>query len=56
MHYLSDCSKSSNERLDKRFVFEVMTKNSTVLTFQAPSSEDFKSWFAIMEGKNIPVK
>ena len=88
-YFIINCIKSINDKLDKRFIFDLickttpLTQSSTniaqassresiattlalpsgsssnnpaqiVLTFQALSNDDFKSWFSIMEGKDIP--
>ena len=57
MYYVNNCQKSTS---DKRFVFDVSLKEknlNSVYTFQAMSYEDYKAWFAIMEGKELtPVR
>ena len=48
-----NCQKSL---IDKRFVFDltIREKGSTfVYTYQALSYDDYKAWFAIMEGKEL---
>ena len=54
VYYVNNCQKSSSS--DKKFVFEISLKDkgfTNVHTYQAPSYEDYKSWFAIMEGKEL---
>ena len=83
-YFIINCIKSINDKLDKRFIFDLICKSTpitpqttntqqtissatsisssassaqlsqTVLTFQALSNDDFKSWFSVMEGKDIP--
>ena len=77
-YFIINCIKSINDKLDKRFIFDLICKSPSnlltssssssskdqsakdqqqqqqILTFQALSNDDFKSWFSIMEGKDIP--
>ena len=51
--YVNNCQKSSS---DKRFVFDVSVRDknyTNVHSYQALSYEDYKAWFAIMEGKEL---
>ena len=51
--YVNNCQKSSS---DKRFVFEVAVRDknyTNVHTYQACSYDDYKAWFAVMEGKEL---
>ena len=53
MYYVNNCQKSSS---DKRFVFDVFLRDKSlnnVHTFQAMSYDDYKAWFAIMDGKEL---
>lgn len=54
IYSVNNCQKSQSS--DKRFVFDVSLrdKNSTtVYTYQAVSYDEYKAWFAIMEGKEL---
>lgn len=53
VYLVVNCQKSS---IDKRFVFDltIRDRGSTyVNTYQALSYDDYKAWFAIMEGKEL---
>lgn len=53
VYYVNNCQKSTS---DKRFVFDVFLRDKSlnnVHTFQAMSYDDYKAWFAIMDGKEL---
>lgn len=53
VYFVNNCQKSS---IDKRFVFDVSLRDkgfNNVHTYQATSYEEYKAWFAIMEGKEL---
>lgn len=54
IYYVNNCQKSTS---DKRFVFDVSLKENksvnSIYTFQAMSYDDYKAWFAIMDGKEL---
>lgn len=59
---LASCIRRMSDSIDKRFCFDLQTdaKPGSVLTFQALSESDRKTWMDIMDGKEptytIPVK
>jgi hypothetical protein len=53
VYYVNNCQKANS---DKRYVFEISLKDkncTNVYTYQALSYDDYKTWFAIMEGKEL---
>ncbi len=53
VYYVNNCQKSSS---DKRFVFDVSLRDkslNSVYTMQAMSHDDYKAWFAILDGKEL---
>ncbi|CAF0705805.1 unnamed protein product [Brachionus calyciflorus] len=53
VYFVNNCQKSSS---DKRFVFDVSLRDksySNIHTYQAISYDDYKAWFAVMDGKEL---
>ena len=53
VYYVNNCQKSSS---DKRFIFDVSLRDKTytnVHTYQSLSYDDYKAWFAVLEGKEL---
>ena len=51
---VNNCQKSS--AIDKRYMFDVSLKEksySNIHTYQALTYDDYKAWFAVMEGKEL---
>jgi len=53
--FVNNCQKASSDKI--RFAFDLTLRdkqdNANVYTYQALSQDDYKAWFAVMEGKQL---